>query len=60
MKILRSLQTGGSAVAQLVHKAIQGRSHGSKSESHRYERRRIREYLRHADMLGEENPGLHR
>jgi hypothetical protein len=48
MKIHITLHSGNSASAQAVHKAVQNRNFGRKSDTHRYERRKVREFLRHA------------
>jgi hypothetical protein len=47
MKIHALSNLGNSAASQTVHKEIQNRSSGAKHETHRYERRKVREYLRH-------------
>ena len=46
---LNSIDTQSS---QAAHKAIQHRSHGAKVSAHRYERRKVRESLRHGGGQG--------
>ena len=55
MKINNALNCTSKNSASTAHKAIQGRAHGGKPGMHRYERRRVRESLRNADWLAEEN-----
>ncbi len=49
MKNYSELLPGNAATSLAMHRAVQGRFEVSKITSHRYERRRVREYLRHAD-----------
>ncbi|MBC8097029.1 MAG: hypothetical protein H7Y43_14580 [Akkermansiaceae bacterium] len=51
MKFLLNIQSGGSAAARSIHKAAYGRTQHSKPGAHRYERRKIREHLKHADSF---------
>lgn len=55
MKTYHTLRAGDAASAQVIHKAIQNRSHGSKVSSHRYERRKVRADLRHWELFSEES-----
>jgi|GEM_PF-6458434 hypothetical protein len=59
MKFLQNIQSGGSAAAQSIHKAAHARTQQGKPGAHRYERRKVREYLKHAEFF-EDNGGLSR
>ena len=47
MKTYFNLKAGDAASSQAAHKVIQHRGPSTKVASHRYERRKIRELLRH-------------
>lgn len=47
MKFHALLNSGNAAASQLAHKVFQTRGSAAKHATHRYERRKIREYLRH-------------
>jgi len=49
MNIQATLCSGDAASAQAAHKAVLNHSHEDKAGTHRYERRKVREYLRRAD-----------
>jgi hypothetical protein len=58
---LHALQNSEStAAAQATHKAIQSRSSNTKHTTHRYERRKVREYLRHSVDSDEESQRFER
>ena len=46
MKVQNVLRPANAAASQAVHKTVQGWSHSAKVAGHRYERRKIREWLR--------------
>jgi hypothetical protein len=47
MKIYFILNSEDDSSSQAAHKGIQGRCRNAKAATHRYERRKIRELLRH-------------
>ena len=50
-----SLKTSsGGASSKAFHRAVLGRAGNSPAQGHRYERRKIREYLRHPDEVLED------
>ena len=53
MRIHQSIQAGDAASGRAIQKAVRHHSHGTKSGEHRYERRKVREYLRHAEAADE-------
>jgi hypothetical protein len=55
MKIANTLRLRDASAAQVDHKALQHRRHGSKVSSHRYERRKVRAGLRHVELFSEES-----
>jgi len=48
MKLHALLNSRNAASAQAAHKAVQARSAAAKYAAHRYERRKVREILRHS------------
>ena len=55
MKTLSLLLANGPGSPQALHKSAYARNHPSKAAAHRYERRRVREYLRHPEAALEED-----
>jgi len=49
MRIQITLNADGVVFAQAIHRAARTRNYGAKADEHRYERRKMREYLRHPD-----------
>jgi len=56
MRVQISLNSADTLASRSAHRAFQSRTHGTKSEGHRYERRKVREYLRHSDVGAEDLP----
>jgi hypothetical protein len=48
-----SSHIGGAASGRTILKAMRHHSHGTKSGEHRYERRKVREYLLYAEVADE-------
>ena len=48
------LNSGDAQAARAIHKAVQSRNLGTKLAGHRFERRKVREYLRRSDTVVEE------
>jgi hypothetical protein len=49
MKLQNGFHLGAASSVQNLHKAFLHRTHYTKASIHRYERRKIREILRHAN-----------
>jgi hypothetical protein len=49
MKAYFNLNSLDAPSSHAAHKAIQNRTHNNKTTSHRHERRKVREILRHGD-----------
>ena len=50
------LETG--AGSRCAHRSVQGRFESEKPQTHRYERRKVRQFLRHAGTVGLAEVGL--
>lgn len=53
MKIQSAQTVGDAASSRAVQKTIRHQSHVSRTGEHRHERRKIREFLRHAEVADE-------
>jgi hypothetical protein len=54
MRVQIMLNSGDAQAARAIHKAVQSRNLGTKLAGHRFERRKVREYLRRSDTVVEE------
>jgi hypothetical protein len=54
MKVQFTRSSADTLSSRAAHRAFQSHTHGTKSEGHRYERRKVREYLRHSDVGAED------
>ena len=56
MKTTSQQEPADGLYSKAFHKLVEGRSRASVTLEHRYERRKVREFLRHLDSTLEEEP----